>query len=140
MKKKQKIELHSRNIERLLLAFVTLIMILMAFSYYNHIKKELQDAEEGYANGTVINLAAPLKTETLKNIFTKGGYFTDARYISFITGNVKQKVDEQQRLPNLGALNKVPMLIDAASFYKVAASLESSGILIRWRTWVLIQL
>lgn len=116
MKKKQKIELYARNTERLLLAFVTLIMGLMAFSYYNHIKKELQDAEQGYANGTVINLTAPLKAETLKNIFIKGGYFTDEKYVSFMTGNIKQKVDEQQYLPNLGALNKVPLLLDAASF------------------------
>jgi cell division protein FtsW (lipid II flippase)/cell division protein FtsI/penicillin-binding protein 2 len=116
MQKKKKIELYSRNTERLLLCVVTLIMAVMAFSYYNHIRKELQEASEGYAGNNVINLAAPLHKETLRKIFTKGGYFTDARYINFITDHVKQKVDQQKRLPNLGALNKEPMLVDAAFF------------------------
>lgn len=121
MKKKQKIELHSRNIERLLLAGATLLMAVMAFSYYSHIKKDLSDAEQGYANNTIINLSAPVKAETLKGILTKGGYFTDASYINFITDRLKQKVDEQKRLPNLGALNKDPMLIDAMEFLQTGS-------------------
>lgn len=116
MKKKQQIQLYSRNTERLLLGLATLIMAVMAYSYYNNVKKELREAEEGYADGSVVNLAAPLKKDLLQRLFTKGGYFTDSKYIDFITDHLKGKVEGQKKLPNLGALNKDPMLIDAAAF------------------------
>jgi len=121
MIKKKQIELYSRNIERLLLSFVSLIILVMAFSYYQHVKDELTEADKGYQDKTIINLSYPLKTEDVKNVLTKGGYFTDETYINFVTKNLKNKVDEQKVLPNLGALNKDPFLLDESAFAKTGS-------------------
>lgn len=116
MAKKKKIELYSRNIERLLLAFVTLVIGVMAISYYWNIKDDLIETEKGYANKTIINLTYPFKTTEIKSVLKKGGYFTDEAYINFVVGNLQKKIDENKTLPNLGALNKEPFLIKDADF------------------------
>ena len=121
MKKKQKIELYARNTERLLLAFVTVIIATMVVSFYFNIKEELTKAGEGYANGSVINLSAPLNTDNVKSAFKKGGYFTDQNYITFVANNLKAKVDQEKRLPNLGALNKKPLLLKATDFLETGS-------------------
>lgn len=121
MKKKKKIELHSRDRERLLLAIVTLIIGVMLFTYYNHIKEDFKKAEEGYSKGTILNLAAPIKDDVVKTILSRGGYFTDRNYINFISKNLKAKIDKEQQLPNLGALNKKPLLIDATNFLQTGS-------------------
>ncbi len=121
MKRKKQIELYSRKTERLLLAFVTLIIGVMVFSWYNHIKEDFAAAEEGYKTGAVINLSAPLNNDLVRKAFVKGGYFTDEQYIGFITRNLKEKVDEVQYLPNLGALNKKPLLLDATYFLETGS-------------------
>lgn len=113
---KKKIELYSRNIEKLLLSFVTVMIALMTFLYYNHIDEQLKNANEGYKTGSIINLRYPLQLDAIKKVFKKGGYFTDANYINFIANNLKDKVDEAKILPNLGALNKKPFLINAELF------------------------
>ncbi|WP_346239162.1 FtsW/RodA/SpoVE family cell cycle protein [Niabella insulamsoli] len=121
MQKKRKIELYDRNVERLLLGFVTVILAVMVWNYYNHIEDDLAAADKGYQDGSVVNLAAPLSVQNLERVFKQGGYFTDQQYINFITRNLKQKVDEEGRLPNLGALNKDPLLINATAFLETAS-------------------
>lgn len=121
MKKKQKIELYPRNTERLLLAFVTLIIGVMVLSWYSHVKEDFAGADAGYVKGAVINLEAPLNDELVRKAFVKGGYFTDQHYISFITRNLKEKVDKVQHLPNLGALNKRPLLLKATGFLETGS-------------------
>lgn len=107
---------YSRNIERLLLACVTAIILLMSVKYFLNIRQGLADTENGYKNGTVINLNSGFNKDTLTKIFTKGGYFTDSKYINFIVNNIQQKLHEQGALPNLGALNKSVFMVDAAEF------------------------
>ncbi|MFT4094214.1 MAG: FtsW/RodA/SpoVE family cell cycle protein [Niabella sp.] len=122
MKQKKKIELYSRNTERVLLLFITVIIAVMAFNYYNSVKAGFRDTDEGYAGGANINLTYPLNADAVKKALTKGGYFSDENYINFITQNLKKKVDEEKVLPNLGALNKEPMLIEADAFMHTGES------------------
>lgn len=107
---------YTRNIERLLLLMVTIVLACMAVSYYFNIKEDLSEAENGYKTGKIVNLAFPVDEKALKNIFTGSGYFTDDHYINFLTKNLVQKVNAQKSLPNLGALNKKGMMIDAEAF------------------------
>lgn len=115
---KKNMELYSRNTERLLLAFVSLIIAVMALTYYLTINKDFKKVKEGYVNGVMINLSYPLEDKGIKSILSKGGYFPDEHYVDFITKNLKQKLNQHIELPNLGALNKKPFLIDATEFEK----------------------
>ncbi|GAB3013443.1 hypothetical protein GCM10027051_15810 [Niabella terrae] len=116
MQKKQHIVLYSRKAERLLLVLVTLILAAMCFSYLRHIRSELALATGGYRDHTVINLRAPLPATAVRNALKKGGYFAEDAYIGFVTDQLKTIVDGQTVLPNLGALNKAPLLVDAKIF------------------------
>ena len=97
---------------------VTAILSLMAAQYYFNIEKDLQSAEDGYQSGRVLNLAAPVQSKQLKKLLSDGNYFTDERYVDFITKNLVQKINEQKSLPNLGSLNKKDFMIDATLFTK----------------------
>ncbi|HRO84162.1 MAG TPA: FtsW/RodA/SpoVE family cell cycle protein [Niabella sp.] len=118
MKNKTKQNIYSRKTERLLLLVVTAILSLMAAQYYFNIEKDLQSAEDGYQSGRVLNLAAPVQSKQLKKLLSDGNYFTDERYVDFITKNLVQKINEQKSLPNLGSLNKKDFMIDATLFTK----------------------
>lgn len=85
MKNKTKQNIYSRKTERLLLLVVTAILSLMAAQYYFNIEKDLQSAEDGYQSGRVLNLAAPVQSKQLKKLLSDGNYFTDERYVDFIT-------------------------------------------------------
>ncbi len=114
-KKKKKQVVHRRT-ERLLLAFATLIFGVMGFSYYNNVKEDFSTTEQGYTSGEKVNLSPGVKTETIKKVLIRGGYFTDEPYVNFISKNLQQKVNEQKLLPNLGSLNKQDFLFDATIF------------------------
>ncbi|ANH83806.1 cell cycle protein [Niabella ginsenosidivorans] len=100
----------------MLLLSVTLLTAAMAFSYYQHKKNEFADADSGYKSGKIVNLSAPLKQAVVEQILTRGGYFTDENYIRFISGRLKDLVDKEGVLPNLGALNKNSLMIPAVDF------------------------
>ena len=108
--------MYHRRTERLLLAIATLVLGVMVFSYYNNVKDDFINTDHEYTTGDKVNLVPGVKTEAIKKVLTKGGYFTDETYINFITKNLHQKVNEQKVLPNLGSLNKEDFLFDAAIF------------------------
>jgi len=116
MPSKKHTAFYSRSTERLLLGVVTLILSVMALSYYSNIKGALKEATDGYADGSVIHLSYPINEEKLKKALLKGGYFSDERYVNFISKQLKHKIDERGALPNLGALNKNPYLVSAIAF------------------------
>ncbi len=118
MNNKSKKEFFSRNTERLLLLFVTVIIAVMAFYYFNHAKESFEKTNEGYENGSVLNLSVPLSLNAIQKLYGSGGYFADQNYAQFIAVKLKERVDAQNRLPNLGALNKTPLLLEADAFLK----------------------
>ncbi|MFT3904617.1 MAG: FtsW/RodA/SpoVE family cell cycle protein [Niabella sp.] len=106
----------TRNVERLLLACATTVLLVMALVYFLNIKNDLEATEEGYAKGTVVNLCHPVNKDALKKVLTNGGYFTDAVYVDFIASQLQKQVSEKKVLPNLGSLNKSAYWIDAKLF------------------------
>ncbi|WP_083927683.1 FtsW/RodA/SpoVE family cell cycle protein [Niabella aurantiaca] len=118
---KKKITLYPRRIERVLLAAVTLLLGVMAFQYYQHKKEDFINSEYGYGSGRTVNLVAPVQAATLQQIFAKGGYFTDEAYIRFIAGKIKNLVEQEGQLPNLGALNKNDRMIPATEFLNTSS-------------------
>ena len=114
--KKKKKQVYHRRTERLLLAITTLFLAGMVYNYYSNIKNEFINTDHEYTTGEKVNLVPGVKSEAIKTVLTKGGYFTDDAYINFITKNLLQKVNEQKFLPNLGSLNKEDFLLDAAIF------------------------
>ncbi|MFV0606928.1 MAG: FtsW/RodA/SpoVE family cell cycle protein [Niabella sp.] len=114
-KKKVK-QVYHRRVERLLLLFATIILGVMVYSYYNNIKDDFINTDHEYSTGQIINLVPDVKETVIKNVLTKGGYFTDEAYVDFITKNLVKKINEQKVLPNLGSLNKKDFLLDATLF------------------------
>lgn len=107
-----------RKKERLLLAVVSVIIILMAWTYKGNLKKQLAETANAYLGDTasVVNLAYPLNEEGLKTILVSGDYFSDKDYSDFVVKKLQEKLRENNNLRNLGALNKRSFMIESQAF------------------------
>ena len=106
---------NKRKIERFLLAIVSTLVIIMAWIYNHDVKPELEFAQKSYTGDSIamVNLASPLNEEAFRKIFKEGDYVSDPVYVDFLVAQLKEKLSKQS-LPNLGALNKKSMMIDAS--------------------------
>ena len=109
-----------RNKEFFLLATITILLVLMSFIYIRNINKDLEIVQNSYSgkNASVVNLAAPLNEELLRKIMLAGDYFPDEAYSNFAVSQLQIKLAKEKSLPNLGAINKRDLQVEAAEMEK----------------------
>ena len=114
-----KTHVFSRRLERLFLAATTGVLLLLFGSLYYHLLPQLEAAQQGYANGSVIQLAPPLDPARLSALVRAQNYLEDPRDVAFLSQQLAQKLQTYGGLANLGALNKkdfaVPVALVAAA-------------------------
>ena len=59
-----------RRKERILLIAATLIILVMAWGYYRNIKPNLENAEKGYAEKSMLNLNGSMDEKVLLKILS----------------------------------------------------------------------
>ncbi len=95
---------YSRQLERISLILVTVVLCLGFFILYGNMQNEFRLAEKGYKAGSVVNLSKGLNPEKLAGTLVSGNYISDTKDADFIARHLARKLDSMP-LPNLGALN-----------------------------------
>ena len=106
-----------RRKERILLIAATLIILVMAWGYYRNIKPNLENAEKGYAEKSMLNLNGSMDEKVLLKILSELDYFGDPVYERFLANRLKMKLQEKS-LDNLGELNKRFFCVNAQEMAK----------------------
>ena len=97
----------SRVQERRLLAGITALMFLLFGSLYYNLQPQLQEAQQGYADGSIVNLSKTASnTNGLQALLQKNNYVNDKTDLSFLMAQLSQKLQTNKPLENLGGLNK----------------------------------
>ncbi len=97
--------------ERVYLLGATALLLVFFVQLFLNLEPVLDRADEGYANGSVINLRAGMKAATLRNLLAKGTYYTDPRDIDLVVDSLPARLNRAQKegtatLDNVGAINK----------------------------------
>ena len=106
-----------RRKERILLIAATLIILVMAWGYYRNIKPNLENAEKGYAEKSMLNLSGNMDEKVLLKILSESDYFGDPAYERYLANRLKIKLQEKS-LGNLGELNKRFFCVNAQEMAK----------------------
>ena len=97
--------------ERVYLLGATALLLFLFVQLFFNLEPVLDRADEGYANGSFINLRAGMKAATLRNLLAKGTYYADPRDIDLVVDSLpaqlnRAKKDGTSTLDNVGAINK----------------------------------
>jgi cell division protein FtsW (lipid II flippase) len=98
---------HSRNIERVFLLLVTIVMAMLFFKLFTVLKRDFADVPMRLKDGTIMNLNDDKPEERIKILLGKGFYFRDKRDINLISSVVASGRNETAGfIDNVGELNK----------------------------------
>jgi len=96
----------SRNIERLFLLFVALLLALFFFRLYSVLQLRFADVDKRLKDGTMINLNAKNPAASIRHLLEKGYYFDDRRDVDLIESTVSGAIKPGETIDNIGELNK----------------------------------
>ena len=119
--------MRSRSSELILMTAVTAILIVMASYYYIRTKTELNLVSKAYTEGSVVNLDGNFKPEQVKELLSKGDYFSDTEYENFVVNRLKEKINAVNgTMDNLGELNKFAFQVNALNMNEYGGDLGKS--------------
>ena len=104
----------SRFSERLLLAGVSVLLLLLLGRLYANLSPQLNEVEEAYIASRAINLSPSIDKTRLNSVIFQENYLEDTKDIRFLVNNLAQSLQAAGgSLDNLGALNKKAFTIPA---------------------------
>jgi cell division protein FtsW (lipid II flippase)/cell division protein FtsI/penicillin-binding protein 2 len=92
--------------ERLLLAAVTVLFLVLFTRLYINLNVGLKQTEQNYLQGRAINLRTGIRSDLLRNILSTGNYYTNEKDLDLVTDSLVRKIEQVGTLDNLGAINK----------------------------------
>ncbi len=107
----------ARNVERLFIIPVTVVLSVLFFQLYTVLQKDFADVSPRLRNGTMMNLNAEKPGEQMRVLLQRGFYFQDERDIDLIASTV-QRNDVAGAIDNIGELNKSKYEINAEQAYR----------------------
>ncbi len=97
----------SRNIERIFLLTISVVIGLLFFNLYTLLAKDFSEVPRRLQDGTMLNLNSDKPAERISTLLQKGYYYSDPRDIALISSVVKRGQDlHAQEVDNIGELNK----------------------------------
>src|SRR5438094_2524893 len=79
---------YSRNIERVFLLLVTVVMAVLFFKLFTVLQRDFANVPGRLRDGTVMNLNDDKPGDRIKTLLTKGFYFQDKRDIDLVSSVV----------------------------------------------------
>ena len=107
----------NRNLERLCLFFITIIMALLFWKIYTVLQRDFVDVNSRLANGTMINLNDDRGKERMRILLTRGLYYEDPRDIELIATVFGRAKDSTANMDNSGELNKKNFFVNTDEAY-----------------------
>jgi cell division protein FtsW (lipid II flippase) len=99
--------IYSRNIERVFLLLVTIVMALLFYKLFTVLKRDFADVPKRLSNGTIMNLNDYKPGPRITTLLNKGFYFRDKRDINLISSVVANGLNNTVgTTDNIGELNK----------------------------------
>ena len=105
----------NRRNETILLFFVSVLLLGLFGRLYYNLMPVFEETEIGYKKGTMLHLGKAVDTQELETLLETNNYIENAQELSLTVRNLSQKLAEQGKLENLGALNKRAFQIKADS-------------------------
>ena len=97
----------SRNIERIFLLLITIVMGMLFFKLFTVLKRDFADVPTRLRNGTIMNLNDDKPGERIKVLLSKGFYFHDKADINLVSSAVAAGRNKTEgTIDNIGELNK----------------------------------
>src|SRR5438270_5643950 len=110
--------LKQRNIERIFLLLVSIVLALLFFNLYGVLQKDFEAVPQRLGNGTTMNLNTPTAASKLKALLQNGFYFEDPRDIRLIYSVLNERLHTNSTLlDNIGDLNKQAFAVDAETAF-----------------------
>ena len=106
----------TRNIERLWLLAVSIIMVVLFYTLYSVLKRDFEEVPQRLVNGSMINLTDENAGQRLNQLLTRGFYFEDPKDIRLISTVVAQRLTTGD-IDNIGELNKSKYNVNADEAY-----------------------
>ncbi len=103
----------NRNIERLALAGIAVIMGMLFWKMYTVLHRDFTEVNTRLQNGTMVNLNEKSDSATVKNLLVKGLYFEDPKDVSFIASTIQKAGNPAINIDNAGELNKQKYFVNA---------------------------
>lgn len=107
-----------RNIERLFLVSVAILLTLFFFRLYTVLQHRFADVETRLKDGTMVNLNAKDPATAVRSLLEKGYYFDDKRDIDLIEATIRRSIKPGVPINNIGELNKQQFSINADEAYE----------------------
>ncbi|TDH26568.1 cell cycle protein [Segetibacter sp. 3557_3] len=97
----------NRNIERVFLALITVVMAFSFFQLFKVLEKDFSDVPRRLRDGSIMNLNADRPGERMRSLLTRGFYFQDQKDIALISAAVERgSAASGEDIDNIGELNK----------------------------------
>lgn len=118
MEQDKAVPVSHRNIERLFLASVTILLALFFFKLYSVLQLRMADVETRLKDGTMVNLNAKDPAAAVSSLLEKGYYFEDKRDIDLIKTTIGRSAKPGSLISNIGELNKQQFSVNADEAYE----------------------
>ncbi|CAN5646905.1 hypothetical protein BH10BAC3_BH10BAC3_06780 [soil metagenome] len=108
----------SRNIERVFLLLVSVVMAFLFYGLFEVLKKDFAEVNVRMMNGTMMNLNAGNPGDQMRTLLTKAFYFKDPKDIELAATTVdKGRSTQLEPVDNIGELNKSKYDLSATDAY-----------------------
>lgn len=109
----------SRNIERIFLLIISLVIAVLFYQLFTLLEKDFQDVPKRFAEGTMMNINDSKPGDRMETLLTKGYYYKDKKDIDLIRFVIeRQRITNSGLTDNTGELNKSKYNINAEEAYQ----------------------
>src|SRR6478736_865074 len=123
---------NNRKLERICLLLIGIMMGLLFWKLFSVLQRDFTEVHSRVENGTMINLNAGKRGESMNGLLKKGLYFEDPKDIAFISAALSAIKDDGSVIDNIGALNKKKYFVNAdEAFLKGGRSFKKRALLSR---------
>jgi hypothetical protein len=102
-----------RGLERVFVGLISIILGLLFLDLYSVLERDFQGVPKRMSEGSIVNLNDKNPDQRIKYLLQKGYYFEDPRDIELIRSVVGQRINTDEKIDNIGELNKSKYNVDA---------------------------
>jgi len=115
----------SRNIERIFLLIITVVLGLLFYQLFDVLKRDFKEVPLRLSEGTMMNINDSNPGQKINTLLTRGFYFKDKADINLVNEIINNNQNKDADIDNVGELNKSRYSINAdAAFTKGGESFK----------------